>query len=155
MGCHRALKRKRGVCHVDACIAFYTPPVAYQWGTERAGLPYLASRMVPVAWEFHGGPWGRWTALLKWDAAARNCCLTLAPRGITRPQECRWSKSRAKPLDLQPERALHHFVSPRWACRPIQGPGKMGVSQRNSARATEVQHGLWGWERSNNTQPEL
>ena len=91
-------------------------------------------RMAPVAWELHGGPWDRWMALLKWAAVARNRCLTLAPRGITRPQECRWGKSRAKPLDLRPERALHHLVSLRWACRLIQGHAKMGVAQRNSRR---------------------
>ncbi len=57
-----------------------------RWGANHdAAQKVLTGRykMAPVAWELHSGPWEQWTALLKWAAEARICCLTHAPQGIT------------------------------------------------------------------------
>jgi hypothetical protein len=85
-------ERKRGVCHGSVCLL---PPRGWQsarWGVDGAenALVFLTRchRMAPVTWELHGGPWGRWTAPLKWAAVARNHSFTLAPRGATSPQKC-------------------------------------------------------------------
>jgi hypothetical protein len=83
---------KRGVCHCDVC---FQPPRGWQsalWGVDGAdnALVFLIRhhRMAPVTWELYRGPWGRWTAPLKWAAVARNSSFTLTPRVATSPLEC-------------------------------------------------------------------